>query len=576
MSLDIVKGEIFRFLRTSTPEVLCIKGKWGVGKTFGWRKFLAEAKEDGTIAYNRYSYVSLFGVNSLEDLRFSIFENTVEKINIGRSPDETTFGSLIAKGTDLARKTRPLVEVVTTFLGRKSTSDILLKSLFLTVRNQLVCIDDLERAGAGLSPRDVLGLISFLKEERSCKIVLLLNDTELKEKEEFEKQLEKVSDQTLLFDLSSSEAAKIALQSDFEMNEIITSRIVSLDITNIRIIRKMERLAVQLIGILNGSDDWLIEQAITTLIIGTWSVQQPHIAPPMSFLRNYNYYSTIMRDKDKKIDADEERWVEILSNYQFRGADELDNAIFDGITNGYFGGTELQQVVESVKKRRLPESGSKEFSKAWDELYHGSLSVEDSEFLDALHESASKEASAISFLNINSAIRILREYGRELQANSLIQRYIEVNQDHGPEFFNIQNQHVSADEEIDAALREAFALRRASHIDTRSPLDVLQSIGRRGGWDEADVMLMAKQSVGDFEKMFEALRGRDLRSSIETILILGNSNTEGSAAVRTASRGALRCIARKSPLRARKIRRYGVDLREAEAEPVEAVPELTE
>jgi Cdc6-like AAA superfamily ATPase len=35
-----VKNEIERFLRSSEPEVLCITGSWGVGKTYTWQTIL--------------------------------------------------------------------------------------------------------------------------------------------------------------------------------------------------------------------------------------------------------------------------------------------------------------------------------------------------------------------------------------------------------------------------------------------------------------------------------------------------------------------------------------------------------
>ncbi len=49
-------------------------------------------------------------------------------------------------------------------------------------------------------------LTSFPK----CNIVLLLNDKEHDETDEFERQLEKVADVTLAFDLTPQEAAAIA------------------------------------------------------------------------------------------------------------------------------------------------------------------------------------------------------------------------------------------------------------------------------------------------------------------------------------------------------------------------------
>jgi hypothetical protein len=39
------KREIERFLVRAEPDVLCISGKWGVGKIFAWKKYLLEARD---------------------------------------------------------------------------------------------------------------------------------------------------------------------------------------------------------------------------------------------------------------------------------------------------------------------------------------------------------------------------------------------------------------------------------------------------------------------------------------------------------------------------------------------------
>ncbi len=51
----------------------------------------------------------------------------------------------------------------------------------MTIRNQIVCADDFERRGKQLDGGNVLGLISFLREERGCKIALILNHEKLTE-----------------------------------------------------------------------------------------------------------------------------------------------------------------------------------------------------------------------------------------------------------------------------------------------------------------------------------------------------------------------------------------------------------
>ncbi len=560
LSLTQIEAEVRRFLSSDAPEVLCIKGKWGVGKTYGWKKFLNDAVQNSTLALMRYSYVSLFGLNSLDDLRFTIFENTVTGDKIGSGPDAGTIHDLLTKSNERARKAKLGIELLSAFFNRKGAADVLFKSAFIMVRDQLVCLDDLERAGTGLNARDVLGLASLLKEQRNCKVVLLLNDTEYDQKDEFDRQLEKVADVTLTFDLTASEAVTIALRGDDKAAALLKPRIVELGITNIRVIKKIERLAIRLVGLLAKYDDAIVQQAVATLALASWSMQQPTLAPPHSFLRSYNRTNIATRYDHEKTDENTVKWRRIIQDYPFSSPNQLDLLIMEGAASGYFNDNILLSTANLIQEQQHCKTPDAAFTRAWNELYHGSLTTSDDDFLDALHMSAIDEAKAITPLNINGAIRMLREFGRADQADEVIANYILANNEKGPEFFSIKNHHFSSDDRLDDGLRDAFAKRRAQHIDKRTPLDVLRSMGSRQNWSEADVMLMAKQSANDLEQMFEALKGNDLRQSIDIILILGGSGLEGSDAIKENSTEALRRIAAKSPLRARKIRRYGVPL----------------
>jgi hypothetical protein len=558
LTLELIKAEILRFLSTDTPEVMCIKGRWGVGKTYGWRTFLQGAKNASLLKSARYSYVSLFGLNTLDTLRFALFENTVTGDNIGRHPDAETFTELL-KNRNTARKLRPLIDLLSTVFYRKDVSDVLFKSAFFMVRNQLVCIDDLERAGAGLTARDVLGLASYLKEERRCKVVLLLNDQEHDEKDEFERQFEKVADIVVTFNLTAPEAVGIALTEDHRATNVLKSCFIELGITNIRLIKKTERLAVRLVDLLIKYDDAIVDQAIATLVLASWSVHQPITAAPLEFIRNYNKNLMAIRAVHEAIDATTACYNAIIQDYPFHVADEFDLLVIDGVSNGFFSDDALLTAADRNQQLLRERPRADMFTRAWEELYHGSLATDDEHFLDALHDSAVSEAKAISLLNINNAIRLLRRFGRSDQADNVIASYMAAHDEKGPDFFNLVNRPFNVGE-LDDVFRRALVARRAMYVDTRDPLEVLRSMGERHGWDDADVALMAKQSIDVFERMFEALRGSDLRSSIEIILSLGRSGAPGSDVVKDASLGALHRIAGKSELRAQKIRAFGVEL----------------
>jgi hypothetical protein len=61
------QAEIKRFLSTEDAETLCFSGQWGVGKTYTWQTILMQAANAGEVGLKRYAYVSLFGINSLDD-----------------------------------------------------------------------------------------------------------------------------------------------------------------------------------------------------------------------------------------------------------------------------------------------------------------------------------------------------------------------------------------------------------------------------------------------------------------------------------------------------------------------------
>src|ERR1035441_7426501 len=250
MSVALVEQEIKRVLSTEEPEVMCFSGRWGVGKTFAWNRFLKDMQ--GRIALKNYSYVSLFGVNSPDELKYSIFENSVGSSAVGLEPSLETLKS---NTTEIAERfgkkslwfiqQLPKVKSYVTGLG---------PVWFLAVKRMVICLDDIERHGKDLSVRDILGLVSLLKEQKRCKVVLILNDEALQEahdKKEFETYLEKVVDSFVRFAPSPVESAQIALSAMSEANQVLAESCVALGISNIRLIKKVERAVSKIEPLLN-------------------------------------------------------------------------------------------------------------------------------------------------------------------------------------------------------------------------------------------------------------------------------------------------------------------------------------
>jgi hypothetical protein len=279
MALRDIRNEINRFLSNDTPEVLCIKGKWGVGKTFAWNTYLKEAHPKGGVKLTKYAYTSLFGIKDLNDLKYSIFENTIPLKDLEKEINVDDFSE---KLNYVQRNFKKIASVVTSnnfvqqYIGGSS------RAMFYFVRKQIVCIDDFERAGGGIEPIEILGLISFLKEQRQCKVIFLLNDEELKDevKKTFEKQLEKVSDAVLNFSPNPSEAADITYpEPRADVPKLLHDFSVQLGLVNIRVIKKIEKLVNRLLEITGEKYPKLTNQIVHSITLFGWSLYQPTDAP---------------------------------------------------------------------------------------------------------------------------------------------------------------------------------------------------------------------------------------------------------------------------------------------------------
>lgn len=124
-------------------------------------------------------------------------------------------------------------------------------------------------AGEGLAAKDVLGLISFLKEERNCSVALLLNDGALKpsEREDMQRLMEKVIDVALAFVPTPAEAARIALQDGADGVAQLRDHAEALEITNIRVIRKIGVLTGKVLEILAGKPKEIVDRAIISVAL---------------------------------------------------------------------------------------------------------------------------------------------------------------------------------------------------------------------------------------------------------------------------------------------------------------------
>lgn len=560
MSVEVIKDQIFQFLSSEQPEVMAIKGEWGVGKTFSWKEFLKEACVDNKVNLERYSYVSLFGINSLEAFKYTIFENVIKKEIIGTEASLETFKnnttSLIEsfgrqsinifKGAPIVKSFSPAIETIS----------------FLSLNKTLICIDDLERKGKGLEIKDILGLVSLLKEQKECKVVLLLNDGE-DGLSDYEKYREKVIDIELAFSPNPEECAEIAYSEKNPNSSRLKELTTSLGIRNIRILKKIERLAGLAIPLAEEFEPEISDQVLRSLVLYAWSYfcsTTNEEIPPLEFITSKGY--TLIGIGDEEINEQQKRWQTTLQAYDYKLTDELDILLSEAVKTGYFVEDEFKEKAANKNQQIVASKSEGSFSNAW-RLYHDTFNDNGDEVINGLYESFKENCKYISPTNLNGTVSLFRELGEDEKASEIIDIYIE-NRKHETELFNMEENNVFGDIR-DQEVIDKFNGMYNQSVTTETAKQVLERIAGKNGWNQSDEIILANTCVDDYYDLFKTESGRHLSSIVTTCLKFGqfsNASDQQKEITRRAI-DALKRIASESEINKRRVKKFGVNLEDA-------------
>lgn len=563
MTLDIFRNEIFRFLESKTPEVLAIKGAWGVGKTFIWNQLLAEAKRDNKISFNKYSYVSLFGVGSLESFRYSIFEQQINTNLIGTEPSLETFkenwaGVSTSYGKKLVKLVSDLPYLNKFFPTVESIS-------FLAVKNTLICVDDFERKGATLTPKDILGVLSELKERKNCKVVLILNDESFDDEaleKEYKKYKEKVIDIEILFDPLSSECADIALNQDAQETSKLKEHITNLKINNIRIIKKIERLSSMLVSLLKTFEPGVLNQALHSLVLYSWCYyQKGEEVPTFEYLREIGY--KMFGGEDEELSDQEKLWQSILTDYGYQTTDEFDLVIAKAVETGIIDESNLKIESDKLNQQHIAAKSDSSFEEAW-RLYHDCFDNNEEDVVKKIYDSFKKNTKFITPMNLNGAVKLLRDLGRDKQADELIAHYIETRKDER-KLFDL-DEYAFASDIDDKKIVEEFSKLREQSKTHKTIKEVLGAIAGKNSWGGSDVDVLANASADEYYFLFKNEKGRHLGSWVNTCLKFGRFTNATDRDKRIAGKAteALLKIANESKINTRRVAKFGIKVGGAE------------
>ena len=344
--------------------VVTLNGEWGVGKTHFWNKFV-ENNLSKELEKKEIAYVSLFGKDKLSEIESDIMLqiSRIEKIK-----------DIINKTVGTAGIYGLKVSNITSIIPQTDFSNI------------IICFDDLERKSNKIDSKDILGLISLYKEQKKCKIIMILNKNELPD-DDLSIYKDKIIDYDLHYKPTVEESYSTISNKLKVFKNYPLEYLNNKGINNIRVIKR-------LINALN--DFEFIEKELK----GYADIESEIVYPIMqlavinSLNNNFNLKKLIEYVENKrlkkivspenKFEADEEyeRILFYLDSGDYIFEDEILSNINYYIVNSIVDKSSLISIVNNKKVIKLREKVSKEikeiyYKSCFDVKYSSKQYVED-------------------------------------------------------------------------------------------------------------------------------------------------------------------------------------------------------
>ena len=211
-----IDSRILELVDNNNPFAIALTGEWGIGKTHLWKEL--RNNNEKAFSGKKYAYVSLFGLDSLANLKSAIAIEVHKSVGANGSiwkkdilkPTKKVLSSLTGSSIGTTSDVR---------IGLNLGNNIITSVVFSHLKNTLVCLDDIERRSDSLSMSEIMGLVNYLKNERKCQVVMILHNEQSEDKDYFDKHKEKVFDELLVLNDSLSIIKSIVDSSLFAIYE---------------------------------------------------------------------------------------------------------------------------------------------------------------------------------------------------------------------------------------------------------------------------------------------------------------------------------------------------------------------
>lgn len=559
MSVEIEKV-LESFASSKRAGAIAISGPWGAGKTYLWQhrvvpKVLAKPWE------KRYSYVSLFGINSLSELKVALAAATGEF-----DQDARRQRRLIASPVRLFWRSWKVVSDGLGIVPRVGAglSKLFDRFSFYLVRDRIICFDDIERHGKGLDLRDFLGLVSYLSEQRECRVVVILNDGQLDEDDTriWESYREKVFQGDVTYAPTPDQTVTLGLQEEVEKpwHAPLRQALMELRISNIRLVRRSAdfmALADDALGsrVLRQETLDSIARAVAMLVFSIHG--RGAGGPPLSRIRSSGVFDTAMRSRNGEDTRSpkEKEWDTLISTYRLYLYGDLNLAVEAMVRLGFPEELRLRKAVEDEEANNAINAAKRDWHQAW-RLYHDTVEENGAEIVEAFERTWPLVAAVEHSTNLQSAVRMVRMLGRPDLADSFIRDWISTRIGDRTSELDPHELHMFQTIE-DPVILEAVEQARVRAARALPLRDAFEMMRADNGYHDRAIASFAAASVEEIVLLIDGTVTEGLASALRRILLLPQNPGDASwGAASQNVKAAAELIAGRSVLAADRMRNW--------------------
>ena len=489
ITTNTIQDRLIELLNSTQSFGIALNGKWGVGKTFFWNQLIEEK-----FSAKKTAYISLFGVETIQqiknDLLLQIYTQNgfVKKI-------KDKVGSFKLYGMDIS--------LALSWFEKKD------------FENVIVCFDDFERISDKLKLKDVLGLISELKEQKKCTVVLILNKDKLKE-DDLSKYKDKIVDYDFNYEPTVVESFSLIKDNLKSFKQYPLEYFQRHEINNIRIMKRVINALNDYVYFENLVKDYKnIEEELVENILEISTINALKLSVDFEKLSKYSMQNYLDK-KNKEKNEDYDQLLKYI-NFGYSGyfyMSDITYNVVDYIKNSIVDKDSLQQSInERIKKQKyssIEEQIRKCTHKArYDLNYPYNQYTQDlSAILESNKETLTEIISADNFLFY---IHQLQEFDSEniekykKFAIDLLKKYLYIELK-GDRYSSWVNQTISNIKNFDIALNDYYNdfeknMKNEKISSLESITNLMLNPIRKSSWGE-EPDLLEQVNEDDIEKYF--------------------------------------------------------------------------